>query len=1363
MYINFEVIKHDHTEINNSEDIFFDCEPCIRWPDHNNNEYTAIDDIIYQPKAALAEDLKIALTSLVKIAVSHEAGRFCMKIGLGIPQAVFNTAWCLYNSITNRQSISTVLEAGLPWCINAILSHSHFLVSVSVYLKDYIEEQFGPSLTGALDIGTDNILTDNSYLFFGALALAGKYYCDGWNEQQPQRRYLTLPIALARLFNKACQCWHVLCAASGGDKRPPADDTGRMLLSLTEKTQQAAGRNLSRQWARQTNGSQLMAERAAEHFYGISAVTGSAMSRTRIKAGRQAIPHMSPIRPTCLNETPGAGGGPRSFLSKTRAPHPHAIVRSIWRALTGFSLPRFSLLPMAAAAIIPVATPLRRIVTAVAPPRDTPVHSGDILLNGHLRQAFPAIKRMVMTLLNREIKAGFDLEITTEECRVLNFDRAYPDRGPTVGISQIAVITQSMPLTDYVINTLFNNEYKDFNSVDAYEGIYCTTPPQPLLRHHSQVAVKPSQIIQLVNNMNIVSPYFAALENYWRENKSYHVIANIMNILTQLRIEQTFLTDNVIAIMLHALGLENNDRLRVMARLFDINGYPATDMVVLSVAGQNMQILYQPRGARHFRVFNGISELRDWVVTQCRNETLRKDIASHFALQDRVDGVSLFGFGAWGVDRWLAHAGDYPERIMTLNESLSVPFHEALGNRQQARSLSDAAKLGHASHQDLWTLAATALNISDNLFATPLIPSAPQAADVHKTGGGANNLLNMAPYAGDRGGKVNRASAILASVLSEIIPHDDKGAFQPSLSFNFTLEEYFHIVSTDIALWNTMPEATSGEERLVASLSVHPQGYRRILQTHQQGTTDNHFTLSLTTTDGQRRDDITAIRMYKAVLPIRFNNILKVYEVYDIEHVKTAGYPVYMSLINNITHWQFGRVTDSHLKTLAESEVSMADYAFVSVRLFDVIMENIDNLCAKVKSLTPVNSQGVTLDALGNSYLKVGIHYIKIQRNVINNHFYLGYRDAFHLLVIYDDSQRKFILSLNAELTLAALYNQLAVDENDRFKSANMSLSYRDGYRGSNEQQYFGAMVADKIIVDAGVKEIICYGLLPHEIFTHPESTSLTTRLKGAMNSCRHILMDLLNASEREQRIFFHETIFTQIKAKNPEQDHFRKKNIQRVLELLEKMLAIIQQHIDDKFSRVWVARFNQTDSVVMAVHADPLKRLWVNAEYNESQSPPQRFHARFCRYGCHELPPAGNIAILERINPDNGSFTAGNYAAQYQHENFTSIIKRLWDGEMTIDEIKFLISLPQASRVNNYTLMTDKELALALFQRKAAARMAMILNNPDVFCQLLAHLHRHMNTGHPPIRHHQDPWLMSVFFATAFYAAGPSASAPAQ
>ncbi|WP_413721531.1 dermonecrotic toxin domain-containing protein [Sodalis sp. RH24] len=1364
MYINHEVIKHNHIDTNNSEDVFYDCEPYTLWPGHNDDEHAAVDDIINQPQTALAEDLKIALTNLLKIAVSHEASRFSMNMGLDIPQAVFNTAWCLYNAITARQSISTVLEAGLPLCINAILSHSQFLVSVSVYVRDYIEEQLGPSLTGALDIGADNILTHNSYLFFGALALASKYYCDGGNERQPQRRCLNLPVAIARLFNKACQYWQGLCVASGVHQRQPTDEGGRMLLNPTEKTQQALGRNLARQWARQSHYNQLRAERAAEQFYGISAKTGSAASRARVEINAQPRPRIPPVRCPRLSVARDTGEV-TDCLPGTRAPHLLTITPSFSRGLAGFSLPRLSLLPMTAAAPILDATPAKQIITALAPERDTPAHKSDILINRHLQQAFPTITRIVTAWLNQEIKTRYLLDIKTEECWVLYFDRPYPDREPTYGRSQIAVITQSMPLTEYVINNFFSKECQDLNSVDKYQGIYFTERPEPMLRHHSQAAIKPSQIIELLNNMDIASRYLTALDVYWRENKPYHVIANIINILTHLSIEQTSLADSVVAIILHALGLEKNDQLRVRVKLFDINGYPATDMVVFSMTGENMLILYQPRGVRHFWVFNGINDLRNWVIEQCRNETQRIDIASHFTLQDRVDGMSLFGFYSWGVDRWLAHAGAYPDRIMTLNESLSEPCHLALGNRQQARSLSDAAKLGYASHQGLWTLAATALDISANLFAMPLVPFVPLAAQTNKTDGVAKNFLRMAQYAGDQGDTVKRALSILASVLSEIMPYDEKGAIQPALSLNFTLAEYFHIVHTDIALWKTMPEATSGEKRLVKRLSVYPLGYRRVLQTHQHGTTDNHFTLSLMTKDGLRRDDIIAIRMYKAALPIRFNSRLQLFEVYDIDHISKAGYPVYMFVTNNITHWQFGRVTDTRSNVVGESEVIMADYAFVSVRLFDLIMENIDNLCAKVKSLTPINSQGLAQDALGHSYLKVGIHYIKIEIDAERNHYYLGDRDACYLLIIYDGKLKKFTLYLTPEQKLSALYNQLAAHENDQFKSTNISLSYRSGYRGANEQEYFSAMVADNIILDAGVKEIICYGLLPHEIVTHPEATVLASRLKNVMSACRHIIMDMMNTSECVRQAFLMDTIYTLIRVKNPDKDIFRAKNIIRFNELLEKMLDIIEQHIADKFSRIWLARFHQSETIVMTVHGDPLKRLWVSAGDgdNESASPSQWYRARFCRYGCSELPPAQNIAILDRVNLINGTHAGRNYAAQYQHENFKSIINRLWAGEMTEGEVNFLISLPEVTAVKNYLLMTDRELARKLFRKKATVRMAMIFRNADLFCELLAHLHRGMNNGHPQIRHHQDPWLMSLLFAVAFHATGPATSAPAR
>ncbi|NDL63520.1 hypothetical protein GRH90_12280 [Enterobacteriales bacterium SAP-6] len=1299
------------------------------------------------------------------MAISHEANRFSGKMGWGIPLAVFDSACSIYHVVKNRQDISTVLASSLPLCVNYMLSRSNHLFPLAGYLKEYIEGHLGPTLNGLLNYGTDRITTENGYLLLGVLALVSQYYCKGWDVPQPHRTSLKIPAMLAGVFTTACQCWQSLCAASAAQGEEQADDFGRIILNPMEKKQQAAGRLLARHWVRMHHNNQIEAERTAESYYAIGKVSG------RDHAARDIIPPR-PIRPGHHRAPPVSAGRRAAFTDLgdnsgwlpdygLRLSPPYAL-ESLRRSLSGFSLPHFSLphfslLPGAAAAdIAPGKTRPTGIVTVKAtgyPPRAA---ANDAGLNRYLRDAFPSLKNIVAARVKQQVKAKFGVELAVEKGWLHYFNTAYRDQESITGWSHIADITHSLTLADYILNHLFDKDYDEIHSVDRYAGLYYTDRPVPTFTHKPQVAVKPSQLVQLVNEMDIITPYLSALDAYWQHNHKQHNIANIINILTHLRAEQSQLTDRIIGIILHGLGLENEGGHQTTLHLFDINGYQATDMFVINVTGDNTVILYLPHGLRHFRIFDGVGGLRRWIIKHCKDPAQRKEIAIHFALRERMDGKSLFG--KWGVDRWLAHIDDYPDRVMLLDQPVGGPLHAILGRRQRARAASDAEKLAQPCLQALWAVAKTIGNITDILYVNPLVPfSAAQPANDNKYTA-RHSPLYISRHAVPRGDTVSRALWILRATLGEILPRDDAGYAQPAANIKLSVNQFFHIANEDIKLWQTLPDATPGEERILAKLAVYPQGYTRRMMTNLLGKSQSHFTISLMLKNGRRRDDVTAIRIYHSVLPLRFNNKLKFYEVYDINHHPRPGYPVYMENINGSVHWQFGRVTDSRFKTVITNTVAMADYAFVSIRLFKHVMVNMDKLCCKGKSLSPINSLGIAQDAQRISYLKIGIHYIKIENLAQGGHYLLGFKDAYHLFIRFNDALKKFILSIS---------NMEFFPQHPVPGGVNPALpaktpvapDYRRGYGGTPVLNDSLILTADKMMLNAGVTQIMVYGLSQQDIPANPPYNAMAMQLGDALISCRHILRDLLYAAERQEQQFLVDNLFSVLRAKDPDPET-RRKAMDWFNKGLENTLDVIQRHIDERFSRIWVAQFDKPRIAVLALRADPLKRIIINGGHHGRASPQDKFNIHFCRYGCGELSPDQDFATLGQAVDGSGANGGEQYAARYNSVDFPSVIRRLWSGDMTQGEINFLISLPQAEQVKHYFLLTDRELAQQLFRKKVTARIAMITRNADLFCQLLAHLHQAMNAGHPFHRHNQDPWLMAMLFSAAFHALTPASPA---
>ncbi|XBS69399.1 hypothetical protein ABK905_23745 [Acerihabitans sp. KWT182] len=248
------------------------------------------------------EDVKRTLVHLVNTIIAYEADRFSLsllhKAGIGIPFSLLSAAHSFYRVWRREENIGTVLIAGMPFFAQAILPHSENLRLLANFIKNHIEHQFGndPLCFAA----ADGECAASPYLGLGILALMGEYYLRHHPVPTPTRAGLKLPVALARLFSHICRYWPLLCAASTTNGAAPADESGRMALSASEKREQREGRVLARLWASGSQRRQAGRERIAQSYYGIetpalTADTAGAMRKNSLPT--PARPGEPPPRP----------------------------------------------------------------------------------------------------------------------------------------------------------------------------------------------------------------------------------------------------------------------------------------------------------------------------------------------------------------------------------------------------------------------------------------------------------------------------------------------------------------------------------------------------------------------------------------------------------------------------------------------------------------------------------------------------------------------------------------------------------------------------------------------------------------------------------------------------------------------------------------------------------------------------------------------------------------------------------------------------------------------------------------------------------------------------------------------------------
>lgn len=91
---------------------------------------------------------------------------------------------------------------------------------------------------------------------------------------------------------------------------------------------------------------------------------------------------------------------------------------------------------------------------------------------------------------------------------------------------------------------------------------------------------------------------------------------------------------------------------------FDINGYPATD-IVRFIGPDHKEVMYMPGNQPPFVVFHNDKERTDWVIEQAKDPARQKDLLRHFSIYNRQDGTFHSGVksaldgladGSWSRD-----------------------------------------------------------------------------------------------------------------------------------------------------------------------------------------------------------------------------------------------------------------------------------------------------------------------------------------------------------------------------------------------------------------------------------------------------------------------------------------------------------------------------------------------------------------------------------------------------------------------------------------------------------------------------------------------------------------------------------------
>ncbi|WP_296257545.1 MULTISPECIES: dermonecrotic toxin domain-containing protein [unclassified Pseudomonas] len=304
----------------------------------------------------------------------------------------------------------------------------------------------------------------------------------------------------------------------------------------------------------------------------------------------------------------------------------------------------------------------------------------------------------------------------------------------------------------------------------AYEAIYRKTEPQRF-DASTHVPVDPKVFKRFVWEADLQSRYQASLKTFWRTHGADYNLLLKSSLLKSAFVqhEEGSLSAAYKDLVLEALGLDQRQRWETLAfdafrdaplastitfRELVLYRYASTDIIVIEHEETGRLVMYIPGNSSPLHGFKDMSELRGWIVCQCKDVRRRKSLEAHFKVADEPDGYFLSGLqttlaGLAAQPHRLNDATGHwwPSKEITLGAALSPWPFSHFKKSLQDRLASDGLQLIRSRKDHNKEVAA--LVLSNAIAVTGAIAMvvpylwAPLAAmSVALAGLGADELVN---------------------------------------------------------------------------------------------------------------------------------------------------------------------------------------------------------------------------------------------------------------------------------------------------------------------------------------------------------------------------------------------------------------------------------------------------------------------------------------------------------------------------------------------------------------------------------------------------------------------------------------------
>lgn len=282
---------------------------------------------------------------------------------------------------------------------------------------------------------------------------------------------------------------------------------------------------------------------------------------------------------------------------------------------------------------------------------------------------------------------------------------------------------------------------------------------------HNEFALRPSALRDDLWNNDFSARYGAQVDNFWRDHQDQFRTVSKGAYLLQANQEYASgrLTKDEHEIALHAAGhepLSPGNRLSmahlqatsspasdVKVESFHIKNHGSTD--ILHLSREDKHLLYIPGAKQPFQAFDSRSDMYQWVADQSKNPETRRQLASHFSLHNRQNGLVHNGvdknLAELGVGKLPADSTVFGD-MHTYDIKEDIFSHLAEKSRQRMRNDANTLTTSHAELQK--EMAADELHQAI-MYGAPFValtgPFAPLilgAAAVAELGLGIDAMVN---------------------------------------------------------------------------------------------------------------------------------------------------------------------------------------------------------------------------------------------------------------------------------------------------------------------------------------------------------------------------------------------------------------------------------------------------------------------------------------------------------------------------------------------------------------------------------------------------------------------------------------------